>query len=116
MKARQLRQHLERGGVDRDVAAAAQKVACLALDVLRLDERGDGDAPGVERAADDERALRDEERLRRVGAAEQLVFGEPRVDIQLRRGKVRDFDDIGHGDPSAGLKKFSPYGEAYPLL
>ena len=32
----------------------------------------------------------------RVAAADELVFRETGVDVQLRGGKVVDFDDRGH--------------------
>ena len=97
MKTCQLREHVELGGIDRDVRGAArQDLARLAVHVAALHQKRHRHAPRVERAADHERALGDEEGICRVGAVDELVFRQAGVHVQLRRGKVRNIKNLCH--------------------
>ena len=97
VEAGELGQHIQRRGVDRDVrVAAVQDLRALAADVLRLHEERHRHAACIQRPPDDQRALRNEQGVGRVGAVDQLVFGGAGVDVQLRRGKIGDLDDAGH--------------------
>ena len=97
VKARQRAQHLLRRGIDRDAGAAGDERRALAGDVLCLHEKGDRLAAAVERPLDDDGTLGDEKPLGRVAAADKLVFRETGIDVQLRGGKILDFNDRGHG-------------------
>ena len=97
MKARQLREHIELGRIDRDVLGAArQDLARLAIDMAALHQKRHRHAPRVKRAADHERALGNEEGVCRVGAVDELVFRQAGVHVQLRRGKVRNIKNLCH--------------------
>ena len=90
-------QHIQRRGVDGNVrVTAVQELRTLAGDVLRLHEERHRHTACVQRPSDDQRALRDEQGVGRIGAVDQLVFGGTGVDIQLRRGKIGDLYDTGH--------------------
>ena len=97
MKARQLREHIEPGRIDRDIVRTArQNLARLAVHMAALHQKRHRHAPRVKRAADHKRALGDEEGVGRVGAVDELVFRQAGVHVQLRRGKVRDVIDFCH--------------------
>ena len=97
MKARQLREHIEPGRIDRDVLGAArQDLARLAVHMAALHQKRHRHAPRVERAADHERAFGDEEGVGRIGAVDELVFRQAGVHVQLRRGKVRNIKNLCH--------------------
>ena len=115
MEAGEPGQHVQRGGVDGDVRGAArQQLRALAGDVLRLHQKGHRHAPGIQSAANDQRALRDEEGVGRIGPVHQLVFGGAGVDIQRRVGKVVYLDDMSHSERSlynTYRKSIAFYGE-----
>lgn len=74
MEAGELRQHLQGGGIDGEVrVTATQYLGAFAGDVLRLHQERHRYAPGVQRTADDQRALGDEQGVGRVGPVDQLV-------------------------------------------
>ena len=89
MEAGELRQHLKRRGVHRYIICTARKnFVPPALDVLRLHQERQRHAPGVHRAANDQRTFSDEHRVLRVGAVEELVLRQARIHVKLRGGKV----------------------------
>ena len=90
MKARQLRQNVQLRRVDRHVRAPRQQRRALALNMLLLHQKRHRRAARVQRPADDQRAFGHEQRVFRVSAVHQLVFRQPRVNIQLRRVKIGD--------------------------
>ena len=113
MKARQLREHLELGRVDRDIVRAAREdIARLPFYVAALHQKRHRLAPRIERAADHERALGDEKRIFRVGTVDELVFRQAGVHVQLRRGEVRDVIDLCHGC----ISLFDKVSSLYPIF
>ena len=97
MKARQLREHgilrRENGHVRTE---PGQNFPCGGGNVAAVHQCGHGHTARVERASDDEGALRDEQGRRRVLPAAELHLGQAGVDIQLRGGKIGDLDQIRH--------------------
>ena len=97
MEARQLREHgilrRENGHVRTE---PGQNFPCGGGNVAAVHQGGHGHTARVERASDDEGALRDEQGLRRVLPAAELHLGQAGVDIQLRGGKFGDLDQIQH--------------------
>ena len=97
MEARQLREHgilrRENGHVRTE---PGQNFPCGGGNVAAVHQGGHGHTARVERASDDEGALRDEQGLRRVLTAAELHLGQAGVDIQLRGGKFGDLDQIRH--------------------
>ena len=97
VEAGELRQHVQRRGVYGDIRVTArQYLRALAGDVLRLHQKRNGHAPGVQRPPDHQRALRNKQGVGRVGAVHQLVFGGAGVYVQLRRKKIGYLYDVGH--------------------
>ena len=64
--------------------------------MLALHQKGYRLIACVQSPVDDLGALGDEQTLLQPVPVEQLGLGEPGIYIQFRRGKVRDFNDIGH--------------------
>ena len=96
-KAGQPLQHVQLRRIRRDLAAARkERLSLLARCKPRLHQKRERTAAGVQRSADDGRAFRDEDALLRVLAAEELIFAQTRVDIQLRRVKICDRYDSCH--------------------
>ena len=97
VEAGELRQHVQRRGVHRDIRVTArQDLRALAGNVLRLHQEGHGYAPGIQRPPDHQRALRNKQGVGRVGAVHQLVFGGAGVYVQLRRKEIGYLYDAGH--------------------
>ena len=113
VKARQLREHLELGRVDRDIVRAAREdIARLSFYVAALHQKRHRLTPRIERTADHERALGDEEGVCRVGAVDELVFRQAGVHVQLRRGEVRDVIDLCH----SCISLFDKVSSLYPIF
>ena len=103
MKARQLREHgilrRENGHVRTE---PGQNFPCGGGNVAAVHQCGHGHTARVERASDDEGALRNEQGLRRVLPAAELHLGQAGVDIQLRGGKFGDLDQTARSDARSG--------------
>ena len=75
----------------------------IALDVLFLHQKGDGRIACIQRGADDLGAFGNEYTFFRLKLVSQLSLGKPRVSVQLRRGEITYFYNVGHKDPPWGF-------------
>ena len=97
LEAYQPGEHIKGGCINGDVSAAGDQVSGLGLHVPVLHQKGAGHAPGIQRPADDIGTFCDEQALLGMLPAQQLIFRQAGVNVQLRGGKVVDGDDVGHG-------------------
>ena len=106
LKAGQAGQRVTVGGVHRRIAAAGQDLCRRAGDLSALHEQGERRVPGIQCAGDHLGAFGNEDTFFRLQTAAQLRLRQAGVDVQLRRGKVGDLNDIRHKEISFGKAFF----------
>ena len=112
MKTNELCQHIQAGSVDRDILTAADDLAGLSVHVLFLHQHGDGDIALIQGALNDLGAFRDKYPIVRFPVMIELYLRQARIDIQFRRGKICDGNDIWHG---CLLRTYVPSSLAMPV-
>ncbi len=95
--AGQAGQHLAVGGIQRNIAAAGHNIGGLAGDVVAFHQQGQGLVAGGQCQPDDLGAFGNKNALFRLQAVAQLGLGQAGKQIQLGRGKIGNFNDVGHG-------------------
>ena len=96
MKACEPGQHRQLRRKNGHITAACDKRGSFAGDMLLFHQKGLRDAACVQRPADNQGAFGNKKALCRIRPVYKLILCEPRINIQLRRGKILDFNDIYH--------------------
>ena len=96
LKTGQLGQNIKFRRINRHITASGDDIRRLPVNMSRFHQQGQGLIAAVQSPFYDFWTFGDKDSVFRVFPVQQLVFRQPGVDIQFRRGKVSDFDNICH--------------------
>ena len=97
--AGEIAQQLLVRGIHGNAGTAGENLPRRACNVLALHEQRHRLIAAVQGPMDDLGAFRNEHPLGRFKPVEQLRLRQPGIHVQLRRGEIRYFNDVGHSIP-----------------